>query len=72
VDPDPAFQVNPDTDPIPDPGFDDQKWRKNTAEINIYLFFIKNSVGDPDPKLDPDPQDPHVFGPPGSRSVKMD
>ncbi len=37
-DPDPAFQVNPDTDPVPDPGFDDQKLRKNTAEINFFFF----------------------------------
>jgi hypothetical protein len=26
------------------------------------------SVGDSDPEPDTDPQDPHVFGPPGSRS----
>jgi hypothetical protein len=25
-DPDPAFQMNPD--PVPDPGFDNQKWKE--------------------------------------------
>ncbi len=42
---DPAFQVNPDpdTDTIRIQGFDDQKVnKKNTAEIFLYLFFIKN------------------------------
>ncbi len=33
TDPDPAFQVNPDPDPIRIQGFDDQKLKeKNTAE----------------------------------------
>jgi hypothetical protein len=27
---------------------------------------VKISVGDPDPESVPDPQDPHVFGPPES------
>jgi hypothetical protein len=42
---DPAFQVDPDTDPDPIriQGFDDQKVKKkNTAEIFLYLFSIKN------------------------------
>jgi hypothetical protein len=30
---------------------------------------IKNSVGDQEP--DPDPHDPHVFGPPGSGSISQ-
>jgi hypothetical protein len=30
------------------------------------IFYILTSVADPDPN--PDPPDPHVFGPPGSRS----
>jgi hypothetical protein len=45
TDPDPAFQVDPDTDPDPIriQGFDDQKVKKkNTAEIVLYLFSIKN------------------------------
>jgi hypothetical protein len=33
-----------------------------------YLLLL-SSVGDPDPK--PDPQDPHVFGPPGSGSISQ-
>jgi hypothetical protein len=33
---------------------------------NIVLFL--RSVGDLDPEPDLDPQDPHVFGPPGSGS----
>jgi hypothetical protein len=38
-DPDPAFQVKPDPDPIRIQGFDDQKLKRNTAEnIFIYLF----------------------------------
>ncbi len=28
--------------------------------------MVKISVGDPDPELVPDSQDPHVFGPPES------
>jgi hypothetical protein len=42
MDPDPAFQVNPNTDPDPIriQGFDDQKLKKkNTAEIFLYLFY---------------------------------
>jgi hypothetical protein len=34
------------------------------------IFFI--SVGDPDPELDPVPQDLHVFEPPGSGSLTLD
>ncbi len=45
-DPDPAFQVNPDrdTDPVSDPGFNDQKLKKkNTAENKKKKsFLIKN------------------------------
>jgi hypothetical protein len=46
IEPDPAFQVNPDPNTDPDPiwiqGFDDQKVKKkNTAEISFY-FFDKN------------------------------
>jgi hypothetical protein len=41
VDPDTAFQVNPD--PIRIQGFDDQKLKKiNTAGFFIYIFLIKN------------------------------
>jgi hypothetical protein len=29
------------------------------------------SVGDPDQEPDPDPHDPHVFGPPGSGSISQ-
>ncbi len=40
MDPDPAFQVNPDPDPIRIQGFDDQKLKKeNTAETFFYIFF---------------------------------
>ncbi len=44
VDPDPAFRVNSDPDPILIQGFDDQELKpKNTAENFIfYLFLIKN------------------------------
>jgi hypothetical protein len=28
--------------------------------------ILRTSVGDPDSQPDPDPQDPHVFGHPGS------
>ncbi len=44
-----------------------------TKKLDIYadkksvLQYI-TSVPDPDPKTDPDPPDPHVFGPPGSES----
>jgi hypothetical protein len=44
-DPDPAFQVNPDTDPDPIriQGLMTKNWKKkNTAEIFLYLFLIKN------------------------------
>jgi hypothetical protein len=42
-DPEPAFQVNADPDADlndPDPGFDDQKFKKFTAEKNLYIFMI--------------------------------
>jgi hypothetical protein len=32
---------------------------------------VVGSVGDPDPEPDPYPQDPHVFGPPGSESISQ-
>jgi hypothetical protein len=35
VDPDTAFQVNPDTDPDPDPGFYDKKLEK----AKKFIFF---------------------------------
>jgi hypothetical protein len=39
VDPDPAFPVNPDPDPILIQGFDDQKQKKkNTGEQFLYIF----------------------------------
>jgi hypothetical protein len=42
--PDPAFQVNPDPDPIRIQGFDDQKLKeKNTADF-FDLFLIKNCI----------------------------
>jgi hypothetical protein len=37
------------------------------VEFKTKLFIVKDSVGDPDP----DPQDLHVFGPPGSGSVSQ-
>jgi hypothetical protein len=33
--------------------------------------LIRNSVPDPDPNLDPDLPDPHVFEPPGSGSISQ-
>jgi hypothetical protein len=43
TDPDPAFQVNPDTEPDPDPvriqGFDDQKLKKKIQLKFFYIFF---------------------------------
>jgi hypothetical protein len=47
VDPDPAFQLNPDPDTDQDPvriqGFDDQKLKKNTADfLYTVSFLIKN------------------------------
>jgi hypothetical protein len=45
LNPDPAFQVNPDRDPdlIRIQGFDDQKLKKkNTAKIYFLSFLIKN------------------------------
>jgi hypothetical protein len=43
TDPDPACQVNLETDPVPDTGriqgFDDKKWKKkNSAEIFFFFF----------------------------------
>jgi hypothetical protein len=41
-DPNPAFPVNPDSDPIQIQSFDDQKMKKkNTTEI-FFAFLIKN------------------------------
>ncbi len=43
TDPDPAFQVNPDPDPIRIHGFDDQKIKKKYSCKFFYIFFlIKN------------------------------
>ena len=51
TDPDPAFFLIADPDsgsgfliriPDPDPGFDDLKLKKITAEKKLYIFFIKN------------------------------
>jgi hypothetical protein len=43
TDPDPAFQVNPDPDPIQIQGFDDQKLKKKIQQkIFLYLFLIEN------------------------------
>ncbi len=39
-DPDPAFQVNPDLDPIRIQGFDDQKLKKKIQLKFINFFFI--------------------------------
>ncbi len=38
VDPDPAFQVNPDTDPIWIQGFDDQQFKKKTENFQKLHF----------------------------------
>jgi hypothetical protein len=35
----------------------------------LFVGLPKGSVGDPD--SEPDPQDPHVFGPPGSGSISQ-
>jgi hypothetical protein len=45
TDPDPAFQVNPDTNPFPnpDPGFYDQKLKKKIQMNFLNIFLIKNS-----------------------------
>jgi hypothetical protein len=41
---DPAFKVNPDMDPDPDPiriqGFDDQKVKKKKIQLNIFKLFF--------------------------------
>ncbi len=55
---DPAFQVNSDTpDPIRIQGFDDQKLKKNTAEIIFVSFLDQNSnllaIANPAPDTDP-------------------
>ncbi len=35
-----------------------------SLKLQFFNFFTASpSVGDPDPEQDPDPQDPHVFGP---------
>jgi hypothetical protein len=39
TDPDAAYQVNPDPDPIQIQGFDDQKLKKK-MEPKIFLFFF--------------------------------
>jgi hypothetical protein len=36
-----------------------------------HVVNIRHSVADPDLNLDPDPPDPHVFGPPGSGSISQ-
>jgi hypothetical protein len=36
--------------------------------MNQIIPKLCSSVADPDPNQDPDPPDPRVFGPPGSRS----
>jgi hypothetical protein len=40
-DPDPAFQVNPDShlDPIRIQSFDDQKLKKKSTAENLFIFF---------------------------------
>ncbi len=38
------------------------KTRIRIQHLNLIRIRIRNSVGDPEP----DPQDTHVFGPPGS------
>ncbi len=44
-DPDPAFHVNPDPDPIRIQGFDDQKLKKKNAAHKFVIFFwIKNYI----------------------------
>ncbi len=42
MDPDPAFQVNPDPDT--NPGFDGQKLKKKKIQLEFFFspFFIKN------------------------------
>ncbi len=41
TDPDPAFQENPDPDPIGIKAFDDQKLKKKIQlKIFLYLFFL--------------------------------
>jgi hypothetical protein len=39
LDPDPAFQVNPDPDPIRIQGFDDQKLEKKYSRKFLKIFF---------------------------------
>jgi hypothetical protein len=34
-------------------------------------FFTEGKTSVADPNLDPDPPDPHVFGPPGSGSISQ-
>jgi hypothetical protein len=38
-DPDPAFLVSPDLDPIRIQSFDDQKLRKENTAANFFIFF---------------------------------
>jgi hypothetical protein len=39
-DPDPALQVNPITDPVPDPGFWWPKLENNTADLKLQFTFL--------------------------------
>ncbi len=50
----------------PPPVSNEEVCRKHPGKLLIINFYIslQSSVGDPDP----DPKDPHVFGPPGSGS----
>jgi hypothetical protein len=44
---------------------------KRNAKVSLFFFFIKNfltSIRSPEP----DPQDPFVFGPPGSVSIWLE
>ncbi len=46
-------------------------WLSPTSLLPIQLWWVPISVADPDPNLDPDPPEPHVFGPPGSGSISQ-
>ncbi len=39
ADPDPAFFLITDPDPVPNPGFDDQNWNNFTAEKKLDIFW---------------------------------
>jgi hypothetical protein len=42
-----------------------------TTDMYLHVSIVYWSVPDPDLNSDPDPPDPHVFGPPGSGSISQ-